>query len=128
MELKFLHSLAHDYCRFAQLSDPQCDGAQCIIWHSAERAVVVEYDDGQAELAIVVPTAIRHGQCDADQLLALLTDGYLGQGLGGAAIGVEDATQAVVLWRRIPVFGLTFDSLARYIQRTVDAADRLENS
>lgn len=117
------HILVNAYCaRTGQpFTDPAAD--HCVLSPPPGRqAVILAWDAAQEEVVLIAQVGERPVALDDQGAMALLSDAYLGQNLGGAAAGIDPDSGALVLWRRLPACGLTADALHHAILRTLSAA------
>lgn len=122
MNIDTFQALVNDYCARAGLPPAQFDADHCVLMPDPDQAAILAWDETEQEVLLLAPVGAQPITLDGDAALQLLGDAYLGQNLGGAAAGIDPHTGGLVLWRRLPAYGLTADSLTRAIQRTAAAA------
>lgn len=90
--------------------------------------VVLEYDEAAGHFTLVTtPGTVPDEGRDA-MLAELLNANLLWQGTGGATLGVDTTTSAVVMSYRRAVAGLDAESLQSWISDFVEAADHWRNA
>lgn len=122
MNIDTFQSLVHDYCQRARLPAPVFDGEQCVLAPLPEQAVILAWDESAEEVLLLAPVGAQAVHLGEAEAIRLLQDAYLGQNLKGAAAGIDPDSGGLVIWRRLPGYGLTADRLRHYIGHTVDAA------
>ncbi len=122
LNIDTFQALVNDYCARTGLPPAQFDADHCVLMPEPDQAAILAWDDIEQEVLLLAPVGAVPIALDGDAALQLLGDAYLGQHLSGAAAGIDPQTGGMVLWRRLPAYGLTADSLARAIHRTTAAA------
>lgn len=128
MNIDTFQSLANDYCVRAGLPAPVFDGEHYVLSPLPEQAVILAWDAHAEEVLLLAPVGTQAASLDEAAALRLLQDAYLGQNLEGAAAGIDPDSGALVMWRRLPGYGLTADRLQHYIGRTVAAAQAAQDA
>ncbi len=127
MNIDTFRSLANDYCARAGLPAPVFDGEHYVLSPLPEQAVILAWDAQAEEVLLLAPVGTHAVSLDNEAALRLLQDAYLGQHLEGAAAGIDPDSGGLVMWRRLPGYGLTADRLQHYIGRTVAAAQAAQD-
>ncbi|WP_448685129.1 type III secretion system chaperone [Achromobacter xylosoxidans] len=122
MNIDTFQSLVQDYCQRAKLPAPVFDIEQCVLAPLPEQAVILAWDESAEEVLLLAPVGTQAVPMGEAEAIRLLQDAYLGQNLKGAAAGIDPDSGGLVIWRRLPGYGLTADRLQHYIGHTVDAA------
>ncbi|SSW67216.1 type III secretion system chaperone [Achromobacter veterisilvae] len=122
MNIDTFLALVNAYCTRAGLPPAVLENEHCVLLPQPGQAVVLAWDAAEEELLLLAPVGAEPIELDGEAAVELLGDAYLGQNLAGAAAGIDPQTGGLVLWRRLPGYGLTADRLERSIQRTVAAA------
>ncbi|MCY1209175.1 Tir chaperone protein (CesT) family protein [compost metagenome] len=122
MNIDTFLALVNAYCTRAGLPPAVLENEHCVLLPQPGQAVVLAWDAAEEEVLLLAPVGAEPIELDGEAAVELLGDAYLGQNLAGAAAGIDPQTGGLVLWRRLPGYGLTADRLERSIQRTVAAA------
>ncbi|MCW0206419.1 MAG: type III secretion system chaperone [Achromobacter sp.] len=122
MNIDTFLALVNAYCTRAGLPPAALENEHCVLLPQPGQAVVLAWDAAEEEVLLLAPVGAEPIELDGEAAVELLGDAYLGQNLAGAAAGIDPQTGGLVLWRRLPGYGLTADRLERSIQRTVAAA------
>lgn len=122
MNIDTFLALVNAYCTRAGLPPAVLENEHCVLLPQPGQAVVLAWDAAEEEVLLLAPVGAEPIELDGEAAVELLGDAYLGQNLTGAAAGIDPQTGGLVLWRRLPGYGLTADRLERSIQRTVAAA------
>lgn len=122
MNIDTFLALVNAYCTRAGLPPAVLENEHCVLLPQPGQAVVLAWDAAEEEVLLLAPVGAEPIELDGEAAIELLGDAYLGQNLAGAAAGIDPQTGGLVLWRRLPGYGLTADRLERSIQRTVAAA------
>lgn len=122
MNIDTFLALVNAYCTRAGLPPAVLENEHCVLLPQPGQAVVLAWDAAEEEVLLLAPVGAEPIELDGEAAIELLSDAYLGQNLAGAAAGIDPQTGGLVLWRRLPGYGLTADRLERSIQRTVAAA------
>ncbi len=122
MNIDTFLALVNTYSTRAGLPPAELHDEHCVLMPQPEQAVILAWDGAEDEVVLLAPVGAEAAALDGESAVELLGDAYLGQNLGGAAAGIDPQTGGLVLWRRLPAYGLTADRLERAIGRTVTAA------
>ncbi|MGY6271298.1 type III secretion system chaperone [Achromobacter denitrificans] len=122
MNIDTFLALVNAYCARAGLPPAVLDHEHCVLLPQPEQAVILAWDAAEEEALLLAPVGAEPVELDEEAAIQLLGDAYLGQNLAGAGAGIDPQTGALVLWRRLPGYGLTVDRLERAILRTIAAA------
>ncbi|KGD89229.1 hypothetical protein JL37_23355 [Achromobacter sp. RTa] len=122
MNIDTFLALVNAYCSRAGLPPASLENEHCVLLPQPGQAVILAWDAAEEEVLVLAPVGSEPVELDGESAVQLLGDAYLGQNLAGAAAGIDPQTGGLVLWRRLPAYGLTADRLERGIQRTVVAA------
>ena len=122
MNIDTFQAFANDYCARAGLPAPLFDDEHCVLSPLPDQTVILAWDEHAEEVLLLAPVGAKAADLDGEAALRLLQDAYLGQNLEGAAAGIDAETGGLVMWRRLPGYGLTADWLQHYVGRTVAAA------
>lgn len=115
-ELEDFKTLARAGARLAGLPEPLFDAdGQALLPLGDDLTLILAFDEADGDALLILPLTAGAGRVEGHEALRLLEAGYLGQGFGGAAVGLDPVTRTPVLWRRLPVQGLTAERLARAI-------------
>ncbi|SSW65076.1 type III secretion system chaperone [Achromobacter agilis] len=128
MNIDTFLALVHTYCTQAGLPPAALENEHCVLLPQPGQAVILAWDAEEEEVLVLAPVGSEPVALDGESAAELLRDAYLGQNLAGAAAGIDPQTGGLVLWRRLPAYGLTADRLARSIQRTIVAAQACQGN
>lgn len=117
-DLEEFKTVARAGVRLAGLPEPLFDAdGQALLPLGDGLTLILAFDEFDGDALLILPLTTGSDQVEVQEALRLLEAGYLGQGFGGAAVGLDPVTRTPVLWRRLPVSGLTDERLARAIER-----------
>ncbi|MBK5941114.1 type III secretion system chaperone [Halochromatium roseum] len=116
-DLEDFKTIARAGARQLGLPEPLFDAdGQALLPLGEDLTLILAFDEFDGDALLILPLTAGTHPIEGQEALRLLEAGYLGQGFSGAAVGLDPVTRTPVLWRRLPVAGLTAERLARAIE------------
>jgi hypothetical protein len=114
-------ALIGDLCVHATLTRVPGDAGCALLLDERQHALVITLDRVDDDVLLLAPLDADVTLVGREQLIQLLRLAYLGQGLGGAAVGLDEASGTLVLWQRVPAVAADIQRLRAIVDRFAEA-------
>ena len=121
MEIDDFDALVRDLCTLAKLTRTPSEAGSALLLDEHQRAIVVTRDTVDDDVLLLAPLDADVTLVGREQLLHLLRLAYLGEGLGGAAVGLDEASGTLVLWQRVPASSADIGRVGHIVDRFAEA-------
>jgi len=122
-ERDVLQQLIGDLGKTVGLDDLELDAAgYCCLVIDKDLVINIEFDEPDARLMLYSMVG-RPGSDRPAGLTELMEANYLGRGTGGATLGLERESGAIVLSREVPIAGMDLPGFSGALERFINMAE-----
>ena len=122
-ERDVLQQIIGDFGKTVGLDDLELDAeGYCCLVIDKDLVINIEFDEPEARLMLYSKVGAPSADRQAG-LVAIMEANYLGRGTGGATLGLQPESGAIVLSRDVPITGMDLPGFSGALERFVNTAE-----